>query len=443
MMGKHKYQPLNVDLGQLRDQEPVRASVQNIYRWKKDGQKYFVAEATDSGSVFDYGTFFEIPGSGLSRTALRHKVYQMLSAPVAWQQLDAEDLQTHLTESDDKRLSEGDLLQRLRTYGASTHHIGMVDAKTGDVTSNLIDTNLVIIKEFPVIKPVHFPFGGRQAWDYHKYQVAKRKLLAIEHIFRFGSPAGSAIEQRFRSVMQTGDEELVARTLESMGLQEPVVPWGTFSHLLYDCSTKYEDHDRYVDWQEAVHISGIRHEHFSDAIDLLSLCTLLLRKMFSELGFVLWDMKWEAAYDKGEIIVVDTVDHDSVRITSDITFDGRRFFAHFNKQAIRDYYRILHPDWHAALGDAKARAEVDSLARPFRAILDEGVDNGIYPAVPTLDPAFAAIQSDKYMAVSKGDTRTKIEQLELVQELVRRELRYYENRGYRDQYLEQISLPAS
>lgn len=432
----HEGHPLFVDL----TQGPLfRASVQNIYRWEQDGESFFVAEATDAGSVFDYGTFFEIPGSGRSRTELRHAVFQRLASANQWKQLDHQDLADHLSGDDLKRLWDGDLLDQLRNRGASTHHIGLIDPETHLVTSDPIESNVVLIREFPVIRPVHFSFGGKPAWDYHAYQAANTKLLAIEHIFRLGSPAGSSIEQRYRAASAVGDSR---RILAATGLDRPIVPWGRFSHMIYDCSTKYEDHDRYVEWQEAVHISGVAHEQFESVIDLLSLCTIMVSRLFSSLGFILWDIKWEAAVDSDDIVVVDTVDHDSIRITSDTILDGRHCFAHFNKQAIRDYYRILHPDWLAAIVDAKARSESDPFARPFREILDVGVASGIYPDCPALDPVFARIQSEKYNAVSSGIACEGLVDQNLIRGLVEREAAYYEGRGYLDRYLAEISVPA-
>ena len=417
--------------------------MQNIYRWKQGGDNYFVAEATDSGSVFDVGTFFEVPRSGRSRTELRHAVFQKLSSQDAWSQLTIKDFEACLSSEEAGRLWRHELLERLRGQGASTHHIGMIDPVSGHVTSEFIPTNIVMIREFPVIKPTHFSFGGKPAWDYHAYQVERRKLLAIEHIFRLGSPAGSSIEQRYRAAVESGDNEHAAHILEAIGLDQPISPWGRFSSMVYDCSTKYEDHDRYVNWQEAVHISGVDHEVFEGVIDLLSFCTVMVRKLFSELSFVLWDIKWEAAVDDEEIVVVDTVDHDSIRITSDSIRDGRHIFTHFNKQAIRDYYRILHPAWLDALNDAKRISESDPFARSFRDIYDDGVKTGLYPPIPELDHEFASIQADKYEAVAAGVSgRRSVASDGVIQQLVDQELAYYGSRGYVDEFLQEVSLPS-
>ena len=394
---------LTVDLADLRRQAAViHGSVQDIYHWGHDGRAYLVAEATDSGSAFDIGTFFTIPGSGRSRTELRHAVFLRLADPAAWKALRRSDVDACCSGEVAERRWADARFQRLCARGVPTHHVGLIDEETGRVTSDFVPTRAVLIEEYPVIKPVHFSRLGHSAWDYHRYHLEDRKLVDLEHIFRLGSPAGSSIELRYRKAAASGDPAEARRVLDGLGLSRPVVPWGRFDNMVYDCSTKFEDHDRYLGWQEIVHISGVDHQLLDSIIELLACCTIMVNRIFSELGFILWDMKWEAAVDGDEVVVVDTVDHDSIRITSDEVIDGRHCYTQFNKQAVRDYYRILHPEWIAALDDAKGRAEGDPAARTFRGIYDQGVALGEYPPIPVLDPGFAAIQTRKYEAVAGG-----------------------------------------
>lgn len=431
---------LQVDLVDLRRRGPhVKGSVQNLYRWHHDGVDYLVAEATDAGSAFDVGTFFSIPGSGRSRTELRHAVFRQLASPAAWRSLTRNDVERCCTGDVAERRWSDVQLHHLCTTGCATHHIGMVDEATGEVTDGFVPSALVLLEEFPVIRPVHFTRLGRSAWDYHRYHVAETKLIDLEHIFRLGSPTGSSIELRYRKAVASGDAAEAERLLQSLGLRDPVVPWGRFPTMLYDCSTKYEDHDRYLEWQESVHLSGVDHTVFDTVIEVLAYCTIMVNKIFSDLGFILWDMKWEAAVDGPRVVVVDTVDHDSIRITSDEVVDGRHCYTHFNKQAIRDYYRILHPGWVAALDDAKARAESDPDARTFQTIYKAGVELHAYPPIPALDDGFAAIQVRKYEAVAGGASgRRSIDADGGIRAIVEDEIRFYDAHGRADEFLAHI-----
>ncbi|MHB8219901.1 MAG: phosphoribosylaminoimidazolesuccinocarboxamide synthase [Acidimicrobiales bacterium] len=430
-----------VDLAGLRSAGPhVRGSVQNLYRVERGGGHYLVADATDSGSAFDVGTFFTVPGSGRSRTELRHAVFRRLATPASWRHLTMPDLVACYGADEAARQWDGSRLERLRSEGAATHHVGIVDEQTREVTDASVVGAAVVVREYPVIKPEHFAHRGRPAWDYHRYQMAASKVLALEHIFRLGSPAGSSIVERYARALDRGGEDAAAAVAESAGVSGPITAWGRFDTMVYDCSTKYEDHDRYLDWQEAVHVSGVEHSTFLSVIDLLGLCTVHVSVVFASLGLVLWDIKWEAAIDGDAVVVVDTVDHDSVRITADRTVDGRRCHFQFNKQAIRDYFRILHPEWVSALDHAKGRAEEDDGARTFRQIYDDGVRSGEYPPIPELDPELAAIQAEKYDVVAAGASGRAIpdQVAGRIAAVVDGEIGFYAARGRRDAFLAHI-----
>jgi phosphoribosylaminoimidazole-succinocarboxamide synthase len=432
---------MTVDLAALAGEQPlVRGSVQTIYGWERDAEEFLVCEATDAGSAFDIGPYFTIPGSGCSRTELRHAVFLRLAAPDRWRSLTRTDIDSVVGIAEGNRFWHSPTLAALRLGGAATHHVGLVDPDTGIVTDRFVPTPISLVRRFPVVKPVHFTRNGHPAWDYHPCHLAEDKLIPLEHIFRIGSPAGSSLLLRYRAALAAEDEAGAAKILTEAGLDGPVTPWKRFGRMPYDCSTKYENHDRYLDWQEAVHVSGVDHEILVTAIDLLAMCTVATSSLFASIGFSLWDIKWEAAVAGGAVVVVDTVDHDSVRITRDQTIDGRTVHVHFNKQAVRDYYRILHPEWVEALDDAKALEKADPAERPFREIYDASVTSGIYPPIPELDPAYGEIQARKYDVVAGGASgRYRIEDCpELARAAVDAEIDYYRSRGRADQFLAHI-----
>ena len=123
----------------------------------------------------------------------------------------------------------------------------------------------------------------------------------------------------------------------------------------------------------------------------------MVRQLVEEIGLRLWDLKWEFAKDGDELVFVDTIDTDSFRATLFLESDGRRFVTHYNKQAIRDYFLILHGDWIEAIKEAKARGAAAGVA--FTDLLKAGQESGVYPLTPAVDPAFVAIQQSKMDAI--------------------------------------------
>ena len=66
---------------------------------------------------------------------------------------------------------------------------------------------------------------------------------------------------------------------------------------------------------------------------------------------------------------------------------------HFNKQSMRDYFKILHSDWIAGIDEAKKRAETEGVA--FTELLATGQADGTYPKTPEVADEFLAIQVKK------------------------------------------------
>ena len=217
------------------------------------------------------------------------------------------------------------------------------------------------------------------------------------------------------------------------GLDAPLQLWSRLPNLICDWATKFEDYDRYLTVQEALHLSSLPSTDFQTAIDLLTLCTVSVDALYRKAGLLLWDLKWEIAYDGARLIIVDTLDHDSVRVTKIVNYEGVNCHVHFNKQAIRDYFRILHPDWHRALIESKELSGQRDESRSFMKIYTQGVSAGKYPDIPTLDPVFAAHQARKYEFVNDAcmDRRAT----EDGDRIAREEATYYARRGALDEFV--------
>ena len=72
-----------------------------------------------------------------------------------------------------------------------------------------------------------------------------------------------------------------------------------------------------------------------------------------------------------------SIDTDSFRATSILKDGEERFVIHYNKQAMRDYYKIAHAGWLAAVGEAKKDARAEGV--PFVDILRSRQASGDVP----------------------------------------------------------------
>ncbi|KJR43665.1 Phosphoribosylaminoimidazole-succinocarboxamide synthase [Candidatus Magnetoovum chiemensis] len=432
---------LRISLDILSKAPDKKGSVQDIYRIDLENQrkKALLCRTTDSGSVFDVGTIFTVPQSGMLRTIIRHFIYTGLGDANTWKGISEDDVkECYLDESIREDLLSHSLFSMLKENGVLTHHIGMADRKTGIIHSKGLPenpSNLVVVEELPVFKPKRFKLWNRYGWDYNDYIKEPRKVIALENIFRLGCPGGSSLLQRYNSVLNEGGIKKAHNYLQSIGLSETPAPWKQFSNMLYDFTTKYEPQDRQLLWQEAMHISGVSAEVYGNLIRILTYCTIYTYKFFKELGFKLWDLKWEAGVDGDTIMIVDTMDPDSVRVTGETVYNNRKWCIHFNKQAIRDYYRIIHEKWYNAVNDAKNRSKNDLQGRDFLQIYREGVKNGDYPDIPKYDEYFVEIQCEKYALMAaplmKG-TNTHDE----LQRVMLKEIDFYKKASKLDKFME-------
>ncbi|MCW0217006.1 MAG: hypothetical protein OJI67_01675 [Prosthecobacter sp.] len=382
--------PTSLDLSQLG--EPVyRGSVQHLYA-VPDHPAFIVCETTPAGSVFDVGSIFSIEGNDLNRAIFRHAMYSRLTQASTWQRVQAALLKTDMlgvTWRD--QLMDGPLQTMLET-GAHTHHVGMLDGKTGEIaTSGMPETPSCynVVRRFPVMKPPQRNVMGNFVFDYAQFHQSRTYVVPLEYIVRFGVTSGSSVLRKYEAL-----SEKEQRAFEQeLGLTGPMKAWQMLDRPIYDLTSKYEPEDRAVSKQEALLMSGLSAQHFTDTIKMALLGAWAVRDLLDEIGLQLWDLKWEFAVDREELFFVDTIDADSFRATSTVPVDGHNLIIHYNKQAMRDYYRLVCADWYAGINAAKAEAQ--RLGTAFKQVLKEGQAAGIYPATPDVDPAFLDLQARK------------------------------------------------
>lgn len=404
------------------DNPIYKGSVQNLYDVSGHAD-LIISETTAGGSVFDVGTIFEIEGSDLGRAGFRHLVFQALQDPEAWKTVSA-------TVKDETGLLEK-MLASFKEHGALTHHAGMVERETGKVFSKGFPSelsNLTLIKKYTAERPDLKKVMGWHFYDYKKYHSKDRYVVPLEYIVRLGITSGSSILKKF-STLSDSDKR---NYLTELGLDKPLTPWTRFDKPLVDLTTKYEPEDRNISRQEASLISSLDGDTFSGSLIMAVLGALLLQQIFSKMGLNLWDLKWEIAKDGENLVFVDTIDTDSVRVTFNLKRNGKTYFVHFNKQAMRDYYKIMHPEWLSAVNESKKLAAQSG--RPFTEILSAGQKSGSYPANPIIDKQFLNIQKAKFEMIQSFIKDQSQDLSKEAEKIAVSEIEYYSSFGKLDEY---------
>ena len=380
---------------ELKLDEPLYiGSVQKLYDVPAHPEM-IISETTAGGSVFDVGTIFNIEGSDTGRAAFRHLVFQELQDPSAWKELSGRlSADSPVMKLDTSGLLKG-LLAEYCANGAPTHHAGMVERKSGKVFAKGFPSdlsNLTLIRKYKVIKPELKRVLGWHFYDYEKYHQIDGNVVPLEFIVRLGVTNGASILRKYNRL---GDAEKAAY-LNDLGV-DSLSAWSRFDLPVVDLTTKYEPEDRNISRQEAALVSGLDGEMFGRSMIMAVLAAFMLQRVFSKMGLTLWDMKWEIAKDGGKLVFVDTIDTDSVRVTYNMSRGGREYFVHFNKQAMRDYYKIIHGNWMDAVNEAKKIAAKSGSV--FTEILKGGQRSGKYPANPDIDAAFLDLQKRKFKMI--------------------------------------------
>ena len=407
-------------------------SVQKLYD-VPDHPELLLSETTAGGSVFDVGTIFNIEGSDVGRASFRHLVFQELQDPEAWKSLSQKlSEEGSLIQKDKSGLVEK-VLSGFGKNGAPTHHTGMIDRSSGEVYAKgfpSIPSNLTLIKKYKVKKPELNKLLGWHFYDYEKYHHIDQYVIPLEYIVRLGITSGSSILRKYSALSDSQKKEY----LNDLGIDRPLSPWIQFDNPIVDLTTKYEPEDRNISRQEAALISGTDGNTFARSMIMAILGAYLLQRIFARMGLFLWDLKWEIAKDGDNLVFVDTIDTDSVRVTFNIVRDNRTYFIHFNKQSMRDYYKIMHSEWYSAVNEAKEIAA--KTGKAFTEILTEGQNRNKYPLTPVIDERFLDLQKRKFEMI-QGFIQGKEKELQKEAEKIAcAEIDYYESAKKIEEYEE-------
>jgi phosphoribosylaminoimidazole-succinocarboxamide synthase len=267
--------------------------------------------------------------------------------------------------------------ERLEEKDIRTHYRGLVD-ENGKVVrfdelrqpSNVMEINLV-----NVYRPKAVMREGKLCYGYSVYTPQLRNcLIPLEIIYRNGLPEGSSVFKRL---------ELGLVTFKNLGLNHYPKAGEKLAQPIFDVSTKLEDKDRYVTWEEAKGLAGLTYGEVVEIRDLLLRVDKMITELATRAGLVNEDGKIELAFDPlRRLMVVDVVGTlDECRFT----YDG----LHVSKEIARQYYRKT--EWYRDVEEAKKRAEKEGISDWKKLVKAKP---------PKLDSTLRTIISEMYMATA-------------------------------------------
>jgi phosphoribosylaminoimidazole-succinocarboxamide synthase len=402
-------------------------SVQRLYAVPGD-DSVMVTRTSARGSVFDVGALFEIAGHDVNRALFRHVLYSRLGDPAVWRRVKAAIEAAPELDPAYRADLLGPLLDSCCERGARTHHEGMLDAVTGEVVREGVPANpsaCNVVRKFQILKPERTRFLGAPLFDYAKFPHSDRFVVPLEYIVRFGITSASSVYKKYAGM----EPKAKAAFERELGVSRPLEAWQYLERPISDFTSKFEPEDRMVSKQEALVMSGLSGAQFAESGTLAVLGAWAVRDLVEELGLRMWDLKWEFAKDGDDLVFVDTIDTDSIRATMTLEHAGQGYAVHYNKQAMRDYFTLLHRDWIADIAEAKLLGQEEGVA--FTEILKAGQAEGRYAGTPSVDPDFLALQVEKMAAIR--DSLTGEASAEAVRARLetagREELAFYEGRG--------------
>ena len=275
--------------------------------------------------------------------------------------------------------------EQLERKNVKTHYRGLVGANGRAVRLGVLNQpeSVMEVSLVNVYEPKTSIANGKVFHDYSLYSTSlKNCLIPLEIIYRNGLPEGSSVFKRL---------EQGRITFKDLGLDHYPQPGEQLAKPIFDVSTKLEETDRYVTWQEAQKIAGLNYQELADITDVLVKADETITEMASKAGLKNEDGKIELAFDENRrLMIVDVVGTlDECRFT----YDG----LHVSKEIARQFYKKT--EWYNDLEQAKKDAESKCI-QDWKSLCKS--------QPPKLDPKLKTIISEMYMAAANGMTGHKL-----------------------------------
>ena len=275
--------------------------------------------------------------------------------------------------------------EQLERKGVKSHYHGLIGTNGKPVKlkevkqpSNIMEVSLVNVYE-----PKTSVVNGKLLHDYSMYTSnLKNCLIPLEIIYRNGLPEGSSVFKRLeQGKIKPAD----------LGLNHYPQPGEQFSKPIFDVSTKLEETDRYLTWQEAQKMAGLTEQELEKIKAVLLDVDESINELASKAGLRNEDGKIELAFDDNrELMIVDVVGTlDECRFT----YEG----VHVSKEIARQFYKKT--SWYADLEQAKKEAEAKGIP-DWQSLCKS--------QPPKLPPKLKTIISEMYMAAANEMTGQKL-----------------------------------
>jgi phosphoribosylaminoimidazole-succinocarboxamide synthase len=241
--------------------------------------------------------------------------------------------------------------------------------------------------------------NGKLEYDYSAYTAnLKNCIIPLEIIYRNGLPEGSSVFKRL---------EQGKVTYQELGLDHYPKPGERFEKPIFDVSTKLEETDRYVTWEEAMKIASLTSIEVAAIKVVLAKVNVTISEIASQAGLVNEDGKIELAFDsQRRLMVIDVVGTlDECRFT----VDG----LHVSKEIARQFYKKT--PWYKDIEEAKKAAEAQGI-KDWKALCKT--------QPPPLDPQLKAIISEMYKAAANDMAGKKMFDAPKLAEVVKKSKEY-------------------
>lgn len=287
--------------------------------------------------------------------------------------------------------------EQLERKGVKSHYRGLIginaNGKPVKIKEIKQPSRVMEVSLVNVYKPKTSVANSKLIHDYSVYTPQlKNCLIPLEIIYRNGLPEGSSVFKR----LEQGKIKS-----EDLGLDHYPKPGEQLAKPIFDVSTKLEETDRYVTWQEAKKIACLTDSELEKIKAVLLKADETINEMAARAGLRNEDGKIELAFDDNrELMVVDVVGTlDECRFT----YDG----IHVSKEIARQYYKKT--SWYTDLEEAKKEAE------------DRGIQDWqslCKSTPPKLEPKLKTIISEMYMAAANEMTAHKLFNAPLLSQVI-------------------------
>lgn len=229
--------------------------------------------------------------------------------------------------------------EKLSSLGYKTHYQGLEENGQVKLLSEISEPSSIM--HVSLVQVIH-PTQNGNSYDYGVYHHDHANfLIPFEFIYRNSIPSGAS----FRKRVESG-----SINIHEYGLEKMPSPDEKLSTPILDVSTKLEEQDRYLTWNDVLNLGIISNEDINHIKKTLTFADELITNEVKNIGLENEDGKIELAFDpERKLMFVDVLGTpDECRFT----WKG----IHLSKEVAREFYRKT--SWYDELSQVKSHYAV-------------------------------------------------------------------------------------